>query len=320
MTSLQAVANFLPARSVPVSTYLRGLGVPELRTKVYERYFGYAQIRLDPQERLVDQLLGAATALDALQGREDRVRYVLEARTMHAVAPYPSAPLQEVTRALGLSHATAFCVTQHACASGLLAIDLAGKLLARDGDPDALALILAGEKSFTTSAEIIMNTGVMGEGTTAALVGLDGKNDRVLSYVTETRTEFNDDGDSVQEARVIFQDAYPRILADIMLAAVEFAGLRMCDIKLILPHNVNRMSWLRALELAGVSDTDRLFLDNLPLTGHCFNADAFMNYMDACRNGRLNKGDRYLMTAVGVSATYATGNLAATFSSMVLQH
>lgn len=320
MTSLHAVADFLPTKSVSVSSYLRGLGITEMRAKVYERYFGYAQIRLDPQERLVDQLLGAATALDALHGQEDRVRYVLQARTMHAVSPYPSSPLQEVTRALGLSRATAFCVSQHACASGLLAVDLAGKLLARDGDGDALALILAGEKSFTTSAEVILNTGIMGEGTAAALVGLGGSTDRILSYATETNTDFNKGSDSMLEARVNFQDTYPEILANIMLAAVEFAGLRMRDIKLILPHNVNQISWHRALELAGVTEADRLFLHNLPLTGHCFNADAFVNYNEACRSGRLSRGDRYLMTAVGVSATYATGHLAATFSSMVLQH
>jgi 3-oxoacyl-[acyl-carrier-protein] synthase III len=320
LTSLQAVANFLPAKSVSVSSYLRGLGVTELRTKVYERYFGYAQIRLDPQQRLVEQLVAAATALDELHGQEHRVRYVLQARTMHAVSPYPNAPLQEVIRALGLRHATAFCVTQHACASGLLALDLAGKLLARDGDPDALALILAGEKSFTTSAEVILNTGIMGEGTAAALVSIDGKNDRILSYATKTHTDFAIGSGSILEARVIFQDVYPKILADIMLTAVECAGLRMRDIKIILPHNVNRMSWLRALELAGVTDVDRLFLNNLPVTAHCFNADAFINYEDARRNGLLGEGDPYLMTSVGVAATYATGQLAATFSSMVLQH
>ena len=36
----------------------------------------------------------------------------------------------------------------------LLAVDMAGRLLTDDGDPEALALVLSGEKTFTRDAEI----------------------------------------------------------------------------------------------------------------------------------------------------------------------
>ena len=71
----------------------------------------------------------AAAGLDALRGQEHRVRYVLYARAMPVVAPYPVNPLHEVCRALGLEHALAFTVTQQSCASGLMAIDMAAARL-----------------------------------------------------------------------------------------------------------------------------------------------------------------------------------------------
>jgi len=52
---------------------------------------------------------------------------------MPVFVPYPLNPLHDVCRALGLEHAVAFTVTHQSCASGLLAIEVAGRLLA--GDP-----------------------------------------------------------------------------------------------------------------------------------------------------------------------------------------
>ncbi|MDF2807909.1 MAG: 3-oxoacyl-ACP synthase, partial [Cellulosimicrobium sp.] len=65
-------------------------------------------------------------------------------------------------------------LTQHACASALLAVDVAGRLLAADRDPDALALVLTGEKAFSPGSRLIEGTTIMGEGTAAVLVAADG--------------------------------------------------------------------------------------------------------------------------------------------------
>jgi len=311
VTSLEAVSTYLPARQVPVDAYLRGYGLSEARIKVHERYFGFSEIRLDPDTRLSEHLLSAVAGCDELPGLAHRVRYLLQARTMPVAAPHPENPLHDVRRRLGLDHAMAFCVTQHACASGLLAVDLAGKLLACDGDPDARALILMGEKAFTSCARVITDTGVMGEGTAAVLVSPGGGRDRVLGYATRTRGEFSGGAWLTPEANALFHEIYPEALAEVMLAAVECAGLDLDDIALVLPHNVNRMSWLRVLKKLGLRGTGRLFLDNLPVTGHCFGADSFINYRSACDDGRLRPGDHYLMTAVGLGAT---------FSAMVFQH
>jgi 3-oxoacyl-[acyl-carrier-protein] synthase III len=310
VTALDAVSAYVPATQVTIEAVLGPNGVDRKQTAVFRRFYGLDTVRIDHGAGLAEILLAAARKLTALRGREHLVRYVIAARTLQNVMPEPLNVLPEICQTLGLSHVSAFAVTQHACASGLLAVDLAGRLLAADGDDDALALVLVGEKAFTPTAQFIPATTVMGEGTAAVLVRRDGDSDRVLSYATCTRGDYNDSVFMGPELAVQFQQEYPAVLGTVIRAAVRQARLELADIDLLLPHNVNRVSWIRLCEQLGFP-LSRVFLDNIAVTGHCFCADPFINYQNAVERGRLTPGDRYLMVAVGLGAT---------FSAMVLQH
>lgn len=310
MTSIEAVSVHVPTERAPVGARLRPYETDENRLRLYERFYGFSEISLDTSGTLTDLLVAALRGLPDQESLRHRVRYVLHARSMPVVSPYPVNPLREACEAAGLGGADCFSVTQHACASPLLAVDLAGRLLADDGDPDARALVLTGDKTFTAAARIIPDSAVMGEASTALLVRAGGEYDRVLSYATQTQGRFKDGPWMSPATGADFQSAYAGALADVMAAAVRTAGLGVDDIALILPHNVNQLSWLRVLRLIGVT-ADRLFLDNLPRLGHCFGSDPFVNLSSARRLGRLRRGDRYVMTAVGLGAT---------FSAMVCEH
>ncbi|MGW5555940.1 3-oxoacyl-[acyl-carrier-protein] synthase III C-terminal domain-containing protein [Micromonospora sp. NPDC003944] len=311
MTSIEAVHTYLPPNRVPVGECLAAYGFSAAQIRMHERFYGFREVRLDPQSSLADLLVGGGAGMAALAGREHLVRYVLHARTMPVVAPYPVNPVKEAARRLGLGHATTFTVTQHACASGLLAVDLAGTLLADDPDPAALALVLTGEKAFTASAQVIAGTGVMGESCSAVLVSAHGHRDRVLSYATGTYGRFSAGPWMSEEDAAAFRDDYPIMLAEVVRAAVKESGIDLDRIAAILPHNVNRVSWLRVLRLLNIRSVERLVLENLPRTGHCFAADSFAAYELAREQGRLAPGDPYLMTSVGLGATV---------SAMVLVH
>ncbi|UGT61030.1 3-oxoacyl-[acyl-carrier-protein] synthase III C-terminal domain-containing protein [Nocardia asteroides] len=283
-----------------MSHYLREQGLNDFRIKVYEKFLGFREIReaeqIDPAEHLV-------RAVERLEGWHDnrhRVRHLLQARATPTATPYPVDTVQDVRNALGLNHAAAFCMHAHACASALLAVDLAGRLLAADGDTEALALVVTGEKVFTTSARVIPDVGVMGECTVALLVGLNGPNDRVLSYVSEIRGDL---GDAVAQS-------YPQLLATVVLAAVHRAGLAMDDIDMILPHNINRMSWGQVIARLDIG-MDRVHTPTMASAGHCFGADTFLNYLAAVESGALQRGMRYVMTSVGDVEMY---------SAMVFEH
>jgi 3-oxoacyl-[acyl-carrier-protein] synthase III len=309
VTALEAVATYVPDRQVPIEQLAGDLGLTDMQVRVFKRFLGLAYVRRDPDRSLLDLLLAAASGLDALRGREHQVRYVLHARATPVEAPYPVNPLHELCRELGLGHAIAFTVTHHGCASQLLAIDIAGRLLAAGDDPDALALVLAGEKAFTRDAQLMPGISVFGEAAAACLVRPDGPRDRLLAYATSVRGEFDGRFTDFPEISARYEQEYPAALAAVMLAAVEQAGLSLEEISLILPHNVNLLSWRRLCRRIGYP-AERVLLDNVPVTGHTFCADSFINYATAARRGLLRPGDRYLIAAGG----------GATFSAMVCQH
>jgi 3-oxoacyl-[acyl-carrier-protein] synthase III len=316
MTALEAVSVYLPPERIPVESLAGPLGLTEMQVKLFRRFHGLREVGRDPDPSLQHLLMKAAAGLDALRGQEHRVRYVLYARTMPVVAPYPVNPLHEVCRALGLGHALAFTVTHQSCASGLLSIDVAGRLLAGDaaggqqhGQAEPLALILAGEKAFTREAQVFADTTIFGEGASACLVSAFGARDRMLAYAASVRGDFDSDT-GANDARL--QREYRPSLAGVMQRALDEAGLTIGDISVVLPHNVNLVTWQRMCVLLNFP-RERVVLDNVPTSGHVFCADVFANYQTACERGLLQPGDRYLAAAVGAGG-------GATFAAMVFEH
>jgi 3-oxoacyl-[acyl-carrier-protein] synthase III len=318
MTALEAVSVYLPPVRIPIESLAGPLGLTGMQVKLFRRFHGLREVGRDPDASLPRLLLKAAAGLDALRGQEHRVRYVLYARTMPVVAPYPVNALHEVCRALGLDHALAFTVTHQSCAGGLLAIDMAGRLLAaetadgpdgQDGPAGPLALILAGEKAFTREAQMFADTTIFGEGASACLVSAFGARDRLLAYASNVRGEF-DSATGENDARL--QREYRPSLAEVMRRALDEAGLTLDDIRVVLPHNVNLVTWQRMCTLLKFP-RDRVVLDNVAASGHVFCADMFANYQTACERGLLQPGDRYLAAAVGAGG-------GATFAAMVFEH
>ena len=315
MTALDAVSVFLPHRRVPIESLAGPLGLTETQVRLFGRFHGLTEVRRDPDLSLHDLLLHAANGLTALRGQEHRVRFVLYGRAFPVVVPYPANPLHDVCRALGLSHALAFTLTQQSCASALSAIDVAGRLLAAEPagryEPgsEPLALVLTGEKAFTRDAQFIPETSVFSEGASACLVSAHGPRDRLLSYACEQRGEFDIAGG---ESLVRFQREYRPALAEVIGRALDGAGVALSDVRLVLPHNVNIVTWHRLCRLIGLP-RDRVLLDNVAETGHVFCADAFVNYRTARERDLLSPGDRYLVAAVGAGD-------GATFAAMVFEH
>ncbi len=309
MTALADVSGYLPGKRVPIEEPAERLGLTEMQVRIFRRYHKLAEVAQDPDGDLLDLLRGALAGLDGLRGREERVRYVLHARAFPVVVPYPMNPARDLCGEYGLGHAASFTVSHHACASGLLAIDVAGRLLADDGDPDALALVLTGEKAFTPEARLVPETSFYGEGAAACLVRAGGSRDRLLAYAVDLRGEFDGEGAKLTAQ---FQEEYAECLAAAILAAVERAGLAMDEISLILPHSVNVIAWKRVCRELGFP-VARVVLDNVAVSGHVFCADHFINYRTARTRGLLRPGDRYVMAAAG-------GSAGGVFAAMVFEH
>ena len=308
MTTIVAVSSHLQ-ETVPIESLRDDLDLTGRQVRFLRRYFGLADV-CRTNESEVDLLLATVGKLAPFAAARKRIRYVVHAKTVPISAPYPISAVAEICSKLGLDHATAFTLTEHACASGLLAVDLCGTLLAADGDPTALALILVGEKTFTPATQMIPGVAIMGEGVAAVLVATAGTTDRLLGYATRTHSDADGTvimtSDQADEFRRIYSDG----LAEVVHAALAEARLSVSDVTVVLPHNVNHMSWIRAARDIGVP-FERVFLDNVGRTGHCFCADPFINHRTVTESGRLRPGDVYVMTSDGLGVT---------FSAMVFQH
>lgn len=313
MTALEAVGVYVPSGRVPIEGLAEHFGLSTMQVQVFRRYPQFSQVGRDrdPDGGLLELLRGAVADLEGLRGREDRVRYVVHARTFPLVVPYPQKQntLRELCFEFGLEQAATFAVGHHASASGLLAVDVAGRLLTADADPDALALVVAGEKGFARQSRTAPEATFLAEGAAACLIRAEGTHDRLLAYATELRGEFEDYS---SETAAAVQQQYADCLAAAILTAVERCGLEMGAISLILPHSVDRVAWQRVCRRLGFP-LDRVVLDNVASIGHLFCADAFVNYRTARTRGLLRPGDRYVMAAAG-------SGLGAAFSAMVFEH
>lgn len=311
MTALREVAGYLPERRVPLEELLSDRQIPASTVETLRRSYGYSEVRRqNPGETLLDLLAPAARGLSTLAANADRIRYVLYARTVPVSLPHPLNPLPELCELLDLHAATAFAVSHHGCASGLLAVDIAGRLLALDGEPDALALIVAGEQVFTLDETLRPEAQIFGEASAACLVSADGPRDRVLSYATLQRGDLDHWAVDSLDFAERFAREYTKLMSEVISAAAERAGLRVDELALILPHNVNARSWRKVCQQLGLPPTVVL-LDNVSVLGHTFAADSFLNYRTAMDNGLLSAGDRYLVVSAGLGAI---------FSAMVFEH
>ncbi|QBI52620.1 3-oxoacyl-[acyl-carrier-protein] synthase III C-terminal domain-containing protein [Streptomonospora litoralis] len=304
MTRIVDVGAHVPPESVPVAEIGRDLGMDSAHLRVIRRIFGFSEVRMAPGMDQAGIMAAAVSRLDAFADVRHRVRYVVQARTMPVASPYPVNPLHEACRKLGLDHATAFTLTEHACAGGLLALHTCGEMLAADGDPDALGLVLVGEKIFTPMARQVPGSSINGESTAAVLVSPSGRGaDQVVAYASRAYPRFHGRLEA-EKATPEFQQMYPEALAEVLVEAAARGGLDLADVDLILPHNVAKVSWQRLCRVLGYP-VERVFLDNVPVTGHCFGADAFVAYRALVDGGRLKPGDHYLMATAGLGATFA---------------
>jgi 3-oxoacyl-[acyl-carrier-protein] synthase-3 len=158
----------------------------------------------------------------------------------------------------------------------------------------------------------VPETSFFAEASAACLVSHGGPRDRLLAYAAQSRGEFDSDPAEQPDLLGRFQEASPAALANVITVAVKRAGLRLADVRLILPHNVNKVSWRRVCRLLDYP-VQQVLLDNVASIGHGFCADAFINYQTAAERELIGVGHRYVIAAAGAAP-------GATFSAMVFEH
>nr|WP_145405678.1 3-oxoacyl-[acyl-carrier-protein] synthase III C-terminal domain-containing protein [Paenibacillus xylanexedens] len=301
---IKQIWSHIPEHIVPIRELNEHLGLNHAQTKVLEKIHGLKQVRHDRDGDL-SSLLGHVLA--QVTGHPDvaptSIKYIIYCHTIQENFPFPMKVLQALKRVYGLQHAIAFSLTQQNCASGLIALHVAETLLP-SLEADEHILILTGEKTFSPVVQLIPNTTVMGEASAAVLVGSRGAGSHVVGLTSITLGQFCNVLTGSPQILREFQEIYIPRLCEVIVTAVEQAGLTLQQIQYIVPHNVNLSSWKKVA--AGLSyPYERIYTSNVQEIGHCFCSDPYINLQAILEQKLMQPGDYYLLVTVGLGVTFS---------------
>ncbi|MER6141481.1 ketoacyl-ACP synthase III family protein [Streptomyces sparsogenes] len=302
---LGPIGTFVPPTALTVAEATAAAGLPDTKARFYRDYLGFRDIPRSTGHSLADMLTAAGR--EALRGTGPRaVRQVLYAHTHEEADPAGPRLLDGVRTALGLDHAPAFSVGQMNCAAGLFALFLAGQMVSGDGGS---ALVLTGDRVARPEQATIPGVAVVADAAAACLVGPGVPGDRLLGSAFRTYGRFHRGfGGADPDREREYTRLYAPALAAVIGEALEEAGTGLDGIRWIVPHNVNRLSWKGVAKELGLPYS-QVFLDNLPRLGHANCADPYLNLASLRASGRLAPGDRYVLAAVGLGATFGAAVL-----------
>lgn len=268
-------------------------------TRMYERFFGLETFPRDPDQTLNELIEEAVVQLIERQGFSiEDLALVIYCHTVPSIAPIreevvlPIDPLRTQTNEV-------FSVTMNHCATAVSTLELIEAILPEDG----LTLVLMGDKGFHPVLREIKNTTIMGESAVAILIGPEPGAFRHIGTHTERLGKYAVMSGllgAVEEQG--FAKEYVSFVARCVSRCLDKHDVDIADIKLVLPHNVNLPSWDQIATASGMQP-QQVYLKNVPLFGHMFNADPFFNLVDAVRDEALAPGDLILLVSVGLGAT-----------------
>lgn len=147
-----------------------------------------------------------------------------------------------------------------------------------------------------------------GEGILSLYLGADGTGGPLLimpaggSRLPASLETVNRKLHSIQmQGSEVFKFAV-RILGEASLAALEKAGLSKEEVDLLIPHQANMRIIEAALKRLGLPP-EKVYV-NLDRYGNMSSASVPVALDEACREGRLKKGDKVLMVSFGAGLTW----------------
>ena len=294
--SIAAIGAALPASGQNVAEAGADLGLSRGEISMFSRLFGLDNLPYDAATRTDDLLLAAiddvAAAAPDVFGR---VTHMVHCHTVPASRP------PECDARLGLpAHVETMSLTMNHCATGLSALALAENWL----EADNAVLVVIGEAAFHRRIRLIRDTTIMSEGAAAVLLtrtpgpwSVRGIHTSHAGATAISRGHPRED--------MLLDTTYSNFVRDHIAASLAHFDTPLEDIALILPHNVNTISWLKLAGEMGLPP-GRLYLGNVGRIGHCFGADPFLNALSARDEGLLRPGDTALMVSVGMGMSAAS--------------
>lgn len=304
MLSIEDACYFVPKTRLKVEDSLDRFALKKIQAKVFSTFYGLNEVPCADGMSIVELIRKPVEdLLVKTKINKHQVKYIIHAHTANVITRFGRSVIREVAQELRLDDCVVFGTSLNNCAATLNAFEIAEVLL-REHDETAKAIVITGERAFTPTVQVIPNTSITGDAAAAALIGLHGKRDKMIHLEMNTVGKFHRGIWLTPEESFAFEKEYVSLLADTIFNAVENANLNLSDIKLILPHNVNLISWEKTAKALNFP-IDKIYLNNVRRFAHCFGSDILINYIDAKAASLLSPGEYYVMATVGLGATFA---------------
>lgn len=304
MLSIEAASYFVPPIKLKVEESLERFSLKKVQARVFSTFYGLEEVPCAEgisiakliQKPIEDLLIKTKI-------NKEQIKYIIHAHTAKVITRFGRSVIRETIENLGLKDAIAFGTSLNNCASTLSAFEIAEVLLSGH-DEMAKAIVVTGERAFTPTMQVIPNTSITGDASAAVLISLHGKKDKMISLEMKIAGQFNRGIWLSPTESQLFEKEYVPLLSETILNAVKNAHLSLSDIQLILPHNVNLISWEQTANKLNFP-FQKIYLKNVRKFAHCFGSDILINYVDVNKESLLSPGDYYVMATVGLGATFA---------------
>jgi 3-oxoacyl-[acyl-carrier-protein] synthase-3 len=199
---------------------------------------------------------------------------------------------------LGIPQASAIGLAQLACNSFQAAIRVARALIIAEPSIDHVLCVAADRFPPQARREIVYN--LMSDGACAAVVSRGQASNRILATVQITRGVYWDS--TISHDQLIA--AYFPLARRAILEALDAAGLKIADVDLLIPHNLNMKSWEILAQILGIP-LERIYTANIARIGHVVASDNVINYVDSIEEGRITHGNRIALFVMGFGAHWS---------------
>ncbi|MBD1584445.1 3-oxoacyl-[acyl-carrier-protein] synthase III C-terminal domain-containing protein [Pseudoalteromonas sp. S16_S37] len=300
MLYLNDIKKYIP-KTQSIFELSHRYGLSEMELNIYHRLYGLDRIPVSDEPfdditvQYCEQLLE-----DNNVDRTD-VKLLIFCHTVSQFQPFSQTWLTSLKTRLGLDNAIVFGMNTNKCANPSFALDIINTLI---GDcPSNKAIILTSDVAHNKEAQIIKDSTILGD---AFALSLYSREEKGFELVSNTKKVYGqhaacswEEGETLTE----FQDEYATRLSETLSEALELADTSYDQIKAIVPHNVNIISWKRVADASGFPSS-KIYFKNIAKTAHCFGSDTFINLESMLLDDLLERGDLLLSGNAGLGATF----------------
>ncbi len=302
--NIEYIAYYTPSKTTTLAHLCQKNELSCDEATVLEKLMGLKQVPRDPNKTPYDNIRALLTLfLNKEKIDTQKVRYVFISHTADYIIPFQFNLSQLVTNEFQFRNALCFSSVINKCASPFHFFKLANTLF-QTLCHDEFILIINSDAAFTDVIKTIPGSTVMGDAASVIVLSKTAPSHRFLDVEIDVNAQFYNGVFGCKDEKLLFQSVYPEKLCGVINRVIQRHKMSLSQIKLILPHNVNTFSWKMIAQKMDFSN-EKIFLDNVQKLGHCFGSDPFMNLKDAIDRNLLVSGDYYILTTVGLGATFS---------------